>query len=215
MVEGDGDPPDGEARQPKNLTGGIAWDMQPRFSPDGERLLFTSDRDGGFNVWVADFADGELGEPRAVTEEKKQLTDGADWDPSGEWIFVRKRTTDVSTIGISELWAYHVDGGSGISLVGRDQVGEVDGFSATRDGRWLYLGTRPPFRYNQDPYGSIWTVQRYDRVRGRTDPVSVGFGSSAVPLLSPDEKTLAFIRRVDGESTLWLHDLATGAERQV
>jgi imidazolonepropionase-like amidohydrolase/Tol biopolymer transport system component len=197
------------------LTDGAAYDLQPRFSPDGDRLLFASDRDGGFNVWVADFTDGELGEPRAVTEEKKQLTDGADWDPSGEWIYVRKRTTDVSTIGISELWAYHVDGGSGISLVGRDQVGEVDGFSATRDGRWLYMGARPPFSYNRDPYGSIWTVQRYDRVRGRTDPVSVGFGSSAVPLLSPDEKTLAFIRRVDGESTLWLHDLATGAERQV
>ena len=39
-------------------------------------------------------------------------------------------------------------------------------------------------------------------------------GSSAVPLLSPDEKTIAFLRRVDGKTTLWLHDLASGAERQ-
>jgi imidazolonepropionase-like amidohydrolase/Tol biopolymer transport system component len=197
------------------ISEGAFYDFQPRFSPDGDKLLFTSDRDGGFNVWVADFTDGELGEPRAVTEEKKQLADGADWDPSGEWIYVRKRVTDISSIGISEAWAYHVDGGSGISLVGRDQVGEVDGFAATADGRWLYLGTRPPFRYNQDPYASIWTIQRYDRERGKTDPVSVGMGSSAVPALSPDEKTLAFVRRVDGKSTLWLHDVGSGAERQV
>jgi imidazolonepropionase-like amidohydrolase/Tol biopolymer transport system component len=204
-----------EGGEATRITEGAAYDFQPRFAPDGARLLFTSDRDGGFNVWVADFADGELGEPRAVTEEKKQLADGAAWDPSGEWIYVRKRVTDISSIGISELWAYHLYGGSGISLVGRDSVGEVDGFSATRDGRWIFLATRPPFRYNQNPYASIWSIQRYDRVRGRTDPVSVGLGSSAVPLLSPDEKTLAFVRRVDGKTTLWLHDLSSGAERQI
>jgi imidazolonepropionase-like amidohydrolase/Tol biopolymer transport system component len=197
------------------ISDGAAYDFQPRFSPDGTRLLFTSDRGGGFNVWVADFEDGEMGEPEALTEEKKQLTDGGAWDPSGDWVYVRKRVTDVSSIGISELWAYHVDGGSGISFVGRDRIGEVDGISATRDGRWIYVGTRSPFSYNQDPYGAIWRIQRYDRVRGKLEPVSVGFGGSAVPRLSPDEKTLAFVRRVDGRSTLWLHDLASGAERQL
>ena len=29
-----------------HLTEGIAWDMQPRFSPDGQHLVFTSDRTG-------------------------------------------------------------------------------------------------------------------------------------------------------------------------
>ena len=26
--------------------------MQPRFSPDGSRIAFTSDRNGGDNLWV-------------------------------------------------------------------------------------------------------------------------------------------------------------------
>ncbi|MFY0532077.1 hypothetical protein [Nannocystis pusilla] len=39
----------GEARV---LTSGMAWDMQPRYSPDGKWIAFTSDRGGGDNVWV-------------------------------------------------------------------------------------------------------------------------------------------------------------------
>jgi len=32
------------------LTSGLAWDYQPRFSPDGTEILFTSDRAGGNNL---------------------------------------------------------------------------------------------------------------------------------------------------------------------
>ena len=32
------------------LTSGFAWDMQPRYSPDGESIAFTSDRGGGDNI---------------------------------------------------------------------------------------------------------------------------------------------------------------------
>src|SRR5690606_20513445 len=34
------------------LTQGMAFDAQPRFSPDGKRIVFTSDRGGGENVWI-------------------------------------------------------------------------------------------------------------------------------------------------------------------
>ena len=203
----------GEARR---LTDGPAYDMQPRFSPDGKQLLFTSDRSGGFNIWIAPFEDGELGKPEARTEEKTE-TDrrrGLGFlrrlDPRTQTIHRYQFDRCLGPVGLS-----HLDGGSGIELIGTAQVGEVDGISTTRDGRWIYLGTRRPFGYNRNPYGSIWSIQRYDRDRGVLDPVSVGFGSSAVPQLSPDEKALAFVRRIDGKTTLWLHDLATGGERQI
>jgi peptidyl-dipeptidase Dcp len=202
----------GKARR---ITDGAAYDFQPRFSPDGKKLMFTSDRGGGLNIWVADFKDGEVTGHKAVIEEKKKTIDSGSWDPSGEWIYVRKRSTDTSSIGVSEVWTYNVDGGSGISLVDAAAAGEVDSFSATKDGRWIYLATRGGFRYGSNPYGSIWSIRRYDRRRGKLEPVSIAQGSSAVPLLSPDEKTIAFIRRVDGKSTLWLHDIASGAERQI
>src|SRR3712207_4869334 len=36
------------------LTRGMAYDAQPRFSPDGRSVVFTSDQDGGDNVWTID-----------------------------------------------------------------------------------------------------------------------------------------------------------------
>src|SRR5262245_48444726 len=49
------------------LTSGPAYDVQPRYSPDGRTIAFTSDRGGIENVWLID-ADGK--NPRALTAEK-------------------------------------------------------------------------------------------------------------------------------------------------
>ncbi|MEM6767100.1 MAG: amidohydrolase, partial [Bacteroidota bacterium] len=32
---------------------GLAFEVQPRFSPDGKHILFTSDVGGGDNIWIA------------------------------------------------------------------------------------------------------------------------------------------------------------------
>src|ERR1700748_3217840 len=48
------------------LTGGKAWDVQPRFSPDGKQISYTSDKEGGDNIWVMN-ADGS--NKHAITKE--------------------------------------------------------------------------------------------------------------------------------------------------
>src|SRR5689334_11240105 len=50
----------------KVLRGGLAFEVQPRFSPDGKKILFTSDAGGGDNIWVMD-RNGT--NPRQVTKE--------------------------------------------------------------------------------------------------------------------------------------------------
>ena len=45
----------------QRLTEGMGHDMQPRFSPDGERIVFVSDRSGDNNVWLMPAAGGGAG----------------------------------------------------------------------------------------------------------------------------------------------------------
>ncbi|MGQ0659620.1 TolB family protein, partial [Sphingosinicella sp.] len=51
---------------PTRITSGLAYDQPPRFSPDGGRIAFTSDRGGGDNIWVMG-TDGSGA--RAITSE--------------------------------------------------------------------------------------------------------------------------------------------------
>ena len=54
----------------EQLSEGMAWDMQPRFSPDGRHIAFISDRDGADNLWIM----GTFGEgPRQLSEEDFRL----------------------------------------------------------------------------------------------------------------------------------------------
>ena len=37
------------------ITKGLSYDVHPRYSPDGKKILFISDRSGADNVWYIDF----------------------------------------------------------------------------------------------------------------------------------------------------------------
>jgi Tol biopolymer transport system component len=195
------------------LTSGAAIDIHPRFSPDGSQVLFTSDRGSNSNAWTAKFDGEELSDYKVVTEQTGNMVNGGDWMADGEWVLARKRVTDTSSIGIAELWMYHKDGGSGIQLIA--DKGEVDSFSTSADGRYIYLGTSGGFSYDRNPHGPVWSVTRYDRKTGEKRPVTGGNGSAAAPALSPDGQSIAFVRRVGVQSTLWIHDLNDGSERQI
>lgn len=44
---------------PRRLTSGEKSDAEPAFSPDGKRIAFLSNRDGGSQIWVMDLAGGD------------------------------------------------------------------------------------------------------------------------------------------------------------
>src|SRR5215471_11455173 len=37
----------------KRIIGGLSFESQPKFSPDGKRIVYLSDRSGSENVWTA------------------------------------------------------------------------------------------------------------------------------------------------------------------
>ena len=71
-----------------------------------------ADGEGGENLWICDL---EGKNARQITFEKEQVISGPAWSPNGNYLAARKRFTDVSIIGVTELWLYHLKGGRGFS----------------------------------------------------------------------------------------------------
>ncbi|HSP94415.1 MAG TPA: amidohydrolase family protein [Thermoanaerobaculia bacterium] len=202
----------GEARA---LTSGVAWDMQPRYSPDGRAIAFTSDRSGGDNVWVMN-RDGS--HPAPVTKEDFRLTNSPVWSPDGDFLAARKHFTGTRSLGSGEIWLYHRSGGEGTQMVKRPNEQKDLGEPAfSPDGRYLYYSQDVTpgriFQYNKNPHDQIYAIERLDRVTGRTDRFVRGPGGSIRPMPSPDGKRLAFVRRVRFKTVLFVKDLVSGHER--
>jgi len=193
---------------------GIAWEVQPRFSPDGKRLLFTSDAGGGDNIWVMD-RDGE--NARQITKEDFRLLNNASWSPDGDYIVARKHFTSGRSLGAGEMWLYHIAGGSGTQLTKRkndQQDANEPVFSP--DGRYIYYSEDMYpggyFQYNKDPNSQIYVIKRYDRETGESETVVSGPGGAARPQISNDGKKIAYIKRIRTKTVLMIHDLESGEE---
>lgn len=198
----------------KVLRSGIPFELQPRFSPDGKRIAFTSDAGGGDNIWVMN-ADGS--DAKAVSKEKFRLLNNPYWTPDGNYIVARKHFTSQRSLGAGEIWQYHHTGGSGVQLTKRknDQQ-DVNEPCVSPDGKYLYYSedVYPGgyFQYNKDPNKQIYAVKRYEFETGETATVTRGPGGAARPQLSRNGKLMAFVKRVRTKTVLYIHDLETGEE---
>ena len=65
------------------ITNGTSWNMFPRFSPDGNTILFTSDRSGSDDLWTQDLSSGEM---KNISEMKLPVHQGT-WSNDGRHVF--------------------------------------------------------------------------------------------------------------------------------
>src|SRR5918993_4170492 len=197
------------------LTSGPAFDMQPRFSPDGRKIAMASDRDGLWNIWTID-ADGN--NAKQVSRERRWFINSPAWSPDGSYVFARRHFVAQRSLGAGEIWMYHAAGSDGL------QVTEKNGFkkeagnpAVSPDGRYLYYSKDVTpgqvFEYNKDPNGTIYAIIRRDLNTGRERTVVSVQGGSVTPRVSPDGKWLAYVRRVRLQSKLYLRDVETGRDR--
>ena len=199
------------------LRGGLAYEIQPRFSPDGSKISFTSDAGGGDNIWVMN-RDGS--DAKQITNESFRLLNNAVWTPDGNYLVARKHFTSGRSLGAGEMWMYHITGGSGIQLTERpnDQQDAGQPF-VSPDGRYVYYSqdVYPGgfFQYNKDPNSQIYVINRYDRQEGDIERVTGGPGGAISPTLSPDGNRMAFIKRVRTKSVIYIRDMESGIERPV
>ena len=196
------------------LAGGKAWEVQPRFSPDGKLISYTSDKDGADNIWLMN-SDGSGKHP--LTKENFRLLNNASWTPDGQYVVARKHFTASRSLGAGEMWLYHKNGGDGIQVTKRKNDQQDAGEPiASPDGKYIYwsedVTPGPNFQYNKDPYAGIYAIKRINRETGDIETVTGGAGGACRPQLSPDGKLLAFVKRVRLKSELYIHNLATNEE---
>ncbi len=187
------------------ITSGMAFDAQPRYSPDGQTIVFVSDRSGSHNVWLAD-ADGQ--NPRPVTREVDIQFVSPEWTPDGRGIVVSKGK------GVTEvmygLHQYLLGGGTGVALAGGKGNEPYDNYVGAA------FGPDPSYLYTAVATGgwsTIWQVATFDRESGHTDVLTNELRSAMRPAISPDGKYLLFATRHDAVTALKLRELGTGDER--
>lgn len=190
----------GEAVQ---ITKGMQFDSQPRFSPDGSSIAFISDASGGEAVWIYDME----------TEDSEQLTKGKDneyqspeWTPDGKYVIASKDDP-----GTHKIWMYHIDGGSGTPLV--DEPGNLrmtEGAFGS-DDRYVWFSRRSGV-WNYNASLPQYQIATYDRETGDITSQSNRYGSSFRPTLSSDGKWLVYGTRHDEHTGLVKRDLNTGDE---
>jgi Tol biopolymer transport system component len=193
--------------QATRITDGMAFDSQPRYSPDGSKIVFLSDRSGADNVWIAG-ADGSA--PKAVTKEKTQTFRSPEWTPDGKYIAVSR---PVGTPPVMSLYLYHVDGGSGVRLTGNSEdqrtlyaLGPAFG----KDPRYVYFTERTAAGSVYNQMNFRWQIALYDRHTGQNYRQSDELGSAMRPVLSPDGRWLVYATRWDAQTGLRLRDLRSG-----
>ncbi len=191
----------GEAKQ---ITSGMQFDSQPRFSPDGNKVVFISDESGGEGVWILDLP----------TDEKKQITKGKsneyqspEWSPDGKYVIASKQAS-----GNHKIWLYHIEGGSGTALVNSPSNLRMTEGAFSPDGRYIWYSQRTG-TWNYNAALPQYQIATYDRETGDRTTQASRYGSTFRATPSNDGSMLVYGTRFDEHTGLVLRDLDTGDER--
>jgi serine/threonine protein kinase len=165
------------AREGTWLTRGQSTDRQPVYSPDGETVLFSSDRSGNNDLWTVSTKTGSL---RRLTEDP-----GEDWDP-GFMPDGKKVIWSSDRGGHFEIWMADSDG-SGARQISRDGM-DAENPTSGGDGSWIV--------YNSfgAPKRGVWKI----RADGSGAKLLVA-GQTAYPQVSPDGRYVAFRLAIPGK----------------
>ena len=199
--------------QAEQLTSGPAWDQDPRWSPDGSRLLYVSDKGGNQEIWIREM---DSGEAQAFTKGRPARFGEADWSPDGQHIVARKRVVDTRSIGMCELWLFDVDGGDGVQLTETAASPFPVGAQFSADGDAIYYAATPwRFQYDRDPNTPIYDLHRLDLQTGEVVRLTAEAGGAFNPAVNPKDGRVAILRRKATETILEIYDPWDGSRQRV
>ncbi len=157
-------PGKGFTPQSRWLTRGVSSDRQPAYSPDGEWVIFSSNRSGNLDLWSVSTSDGSI---RRITDDEAE-----DWDPAF--------TPDGKSIlwsssrgGHFEIWTANTDGSNARQIT--NDGADAENPTATPDGSWIVYTS-----YNPSKLG-IWKIHP-----DGSGTMQILAGDSDLPEVSPD-----------------------------
>ncbi len=193
------------------FTRGMGFDAQPRFSPDGKKIVYVSDRTGGYNLWTVST---DKKDTVQITTGNTNTYESPVWTPDGKYI--------VASRG-NKLWLFPATGGTGMQLI-RDSsaaggrggaptpdVTRENGAAFGKDPRYIYFSQRRGSWVYNTPLGD-YDLMQYDRETGRVISKENRWGSAFRPTLSPDGKWLVYGTRYVDHTRLRVRNLATNEE---
>jgi Tol biopolymer transport system component/DNA-binding winged helix-turn-helix (wHTH) protein len=167
-----------------------ALEASPRYSPDGKRIAFVSNRSGSDEIWVCG-SDGE--NPIRLTSFRGPLAGSPSWSPDGKQIVF-----DCRPEGNADIYVVSAEGGQPRRLTTDPAEDIVPSWS--RDGRWIY------FTSNRSGRLQIWRMPA-----GEGEAAQMTRQGGFEPMESPDGRWLYFTQD-RGSSSIWRMPTAGGAE---
>ncbi len=165
---------------PRWITQGTINDRQPVFAPDGDWVVFSSNRSGNLDLWAISTRTGIV---RTITEDPAD-----DWDPGyspdGKSVLWSSRRS-----GNLEIWASNPDG-TGAHQISHDGE-DAQNPTQTRDGRWIFYSSanrKSPGLWKIHPDGSGAEL--------------VTKATIQLPEVSPDGAYATYLISVRAKSTL-------------
>ncbi|MBN2369921.1 MAG: PD40 domain-containing protein [Vicinamibacteria bacterium] len=182
---------------PARLTDHPAQDGCPRWTPDGRRVIFNSNRSGEWQLWSMD-ADGRSQRRARSSEDRDRQSDPA---PDGSAVvFLSNRG------GFEGIWIHAFTSGKARQLIHFRQhtvIGNPD---------WSPRGDEIVFSSNHSFGHQIYRINAETVAVERVSPVTNG---GCEPRFSPDGKKVVYVTRRHFKTTSQIieHDLETGRER--
>jgi Tol biopolymer transport system component len=179
---------------PTCLIASTQRDSSPQYSPDGNKIVFSSKRSGSSEIWVCN-SDGSA--PVQLTSFGGAGVGTPRWSSDGSRI-----AFDSTQAGHTDIYVINAAGGLPQRLT-NDATEEVRP-SWSRDGRWIYFGSNR---------SGDWQVWKIPATGGQAAQVTKQGGREAFE--SPDGKFVYYFRGAGGSRGIRRVPVEGGAETSV